>query len=125
MLSAFYGVWAARTGDRKLALEMLEEGYGKFCVDRFRQTLEYRADRFPEQPRAGPFFANIGGFLTSLLFGFTGLSPSDGEVAAWPRRGVTLPDGWEAIEVERLWVRGRPMRLIARQGADRAELTEA
>ena len=73
MLSAFYGAWAARIGDRDLALALLEEGYGKFCVDRFHQTLEYRADRFPEQPRAGPFFANIGGFLTSLLFGFTGL----------------------------------------------------
>lgn len=124
MLSAFYGVWAARIGDRQGALALLEEGYGRFCVDRFRQTLEYRADRFPEQPQAGPFFANIGGFLTSLLFGFTGLAPGPGEPDTWSRRAVTLPQGWKTIEVERLWVRGRPMRLTASEGRDRAELAE-
>jgi hypothetical protein len=36
-------------------------GYGRFCVGRFMQTLESREDVFPEQPRAGPFFANLGG----------------------------------------------------------------
>jgi trehalose/maltose hydrolase-like predicted phosphorylase len=123
MLSAFYGAWAARIGEHDLALDLLEEGYGKFCVDRFRQTLEYRADRFPEQPQAGPFFANIAGFITSLLFGFTGLSPSEGDPATWPSRPVHLPAGWTAIEVERVWVRDRPMRLTAVQGARCATLT--
>jgi trehalose/maltose hydrolase-like predicted phosphorylase len=123
MLSAVYGAWAARTGDRKLALRLLEEGYAQFCVGRFLQALEYRADRFPEQPQAGPFFANIGGFLTGLLFGFTGLKPGLGDLESWAERPVVLPDGWEAIEVDRLWVRGKPMRLVARHGAERAELT--
>ncbi len=123
MLSALYGAWAARMGDRKLALKLLDEGYGQFCAGRFLQTLEYRADRFPEQPRAGPFFANIGGFLTGLLFGFTGLEPGPDEPGAWARRPVSLPQGWLAIEVERIWVRGKPMRLLARQGADAAALT--
>jgi hypothetical protein len=122
MLSALYGAWAARTGDRGLALKLLEEGYGQFCVGRFLQTLEYRADRFPEQPQAGPFFANIGGFLTSLLFGFTGLEPGPGGPETWAKRPITLPHGWSSIEVERLWVRGEPRRLVARQGAEAAEL---
>ena len=116
MLSALYGAWAARAGDRVLSLKLLEDGYGRFCVGRFLQTLEYRADRFPEQPQAGPFFANIGGFLTGLLFGFTGLEPGPEEPSKWARRPVNLPAGWTAIEVDRLWVRGRPMRLRARQG---------
>jgi hypothetical protein len=122
MLSALYGAWAARTGDRALALKLLDEGYGQFCVGRFLQTLEYRADRFPEQPQAGPFFANIGGFLISLLFGFTGLEPGADPPENWSRRPVVLPAGWSAIEIERVWVRGAPMRLAARQGG-RAELT--
>jgi hypothetical protein len=116
MLSALYGAWAARAGDRILALKLLDEGYGQFCVGRFLQTLEYRADRFPEQPEAGPFFANIGGFLTGLLFGFTGLEPGPDAPGAWSRRTVNLPAGWSAIEIERLWIRGCPMRLTARQG---------
>lgn len=123
MLSALYGAWAARTGDRVLALKLLDEGYAQFCCGRFLQTLEYRADRFPEQPQAGPFFANIGGFLTSLLFGFTGLTPGPDSPEAWARRAVVLPQGWTAISVDRLWVRGQPMRLVARQGAEQAELT--
>jgi hypothetical protein len=62
MLSALYGVWAAAHGNRSLAARLLEDGYGRFCVGRFAQTLEYREDVFPEQPRAGPFFANLGAF---------------------------------------------------------------
>jgi hypothetical protein len=116
MLSALYGAWAARAGDRGLALKLLDEGYGKFSVGRFLQILEYRADRFPEQPEAGPFFANIGGFLTGLLFGFTGVEPGPDTPSAWSRRAVNLPAGWTGIEVERLWIRGQPRRLIARQG---------
>ena len=106
-----------------VALKLLDDGYGKFCVGRFLQTLEYRPDRFPEQPQAGPFCANIGGFLTGLLYGFTGLRSGPGEPASWAERPVVLPVGWTSIEVDRLWVRGKAMRLVARQGAERAELT--
>jgi hypothetical protein len=124
MLSALCGAWAARLGDRDLALQLLDDGYGRFCTGRFLQTLEYRADRFPEQPQAGPFFANIGGFLTGLLYGFTGLEPGPDAPGAWARRKVVLPTGWTSIEADRLWVRGEPMRLIARHGA-LAELAPA
>jgi trehalose/maltose hydrolase-like predicted phosphorylase len=123
MLSALYGAWAAMAGDRSLALKLLDEGYGQFCVGRFLQTLEYRPDRFPEQPEAGPFFANMGGFLTALLFGFTGLRVGPGSPDTWPQRPIVLPTGWEAIHIDRLWIRGKPMSLVARHGAERAELT--
>ncbi|MET3667240.1 glycoside hydrolase family 65 protein [Caulobacter sp. 1776] len=116
MLSALYGAWAARTGDRALALRLLDEGYAKFESGRFGQILEYRPDRFPEQPRAGPFFANMGGFLSALLLGFPRLEPSDAGPEAWGGAPAVLPQGWEAIEIDRIWVRGRPVRFIARQG---------
>jgi trehalose/maltose hydrolase-like predicted phosphorylase len=116
MLSAFYGVWAARRGDRKRALKLLDEGYGQFVTGRFLQTLEYRPDKFPEQPQAGPFFANMGGFLMSLLFGFTGLQIGPGEVESWSRDIAALPQGWSAIEVDRVWIKGRPAALRAQSG---------
>lgn len=116
MLSALYGVWAARAGDRSLSLRLLDEGYGQFVKGRFLQTLEYRPDRFPEQPQAGPFFANMGGFLSGLLLGFTRLEPGADNLEDWPKGPVILPAGWSAIEVERLWIRGRPVRLTARHG---------
>jgi simple sugar transport system substrate-binding protein len=49
---------------------------GTNAADRFNQILEYRPDRFPEQPQAGPFFANMAGFLCGLIYGFTGVQPT-------------------------------------------------
>ena len=123
MLPALYSVWAAMAGDRELALKLFGEGYAAYDFPRFHQCLEYRQDHPDSQVNAGPFFANLGGMLLGLLYGFAGLVIDDGEPDRWPRRPVVLPQGWESIEVERLWVRGREARLIARHGADRAELT--
>ncbi len=125
MLSALLGVWAARTGNRRLAAKLLDDGYGRFVTGRFAQTLEYRPDAFPEQPPAGPFIANIGGFLIGLLLGFPGLRPSSREPDTWADRPVVLPEGWEAIEVDALHVRRKTMRLVARHGAERAILEPA
>jgi hypothetical protein len=123
MLSALYGVWAAYAGDRRLSAQLMDEGYAQFCVGRFEQTLEYRADVFPEQPRAGPFFANLGGFLMGLLTGFAGLQPAQGDVKNWAKRPVVLPEKWTSIEIDRVWVRGVPYKLVARHGAPQADLT--
>ena len=71
---------------------------------------------------AGPFFANIAGFLLSLVLGFPGLSVETGEVGEWHQRTVTLPHGWDAIEVDRLWIRGKAARLYAENRAAKAEL---
>jgi hypothetical protein len=116
MLSALYGVWAARAGDRSASLRLLEDGYAAFAHERFTQILEYRRTRFPEQPMAGPFFANMGGFLAGLLMGFPRLTVDDGDPQAWASGPVVLPRGWTAIEIDRVFVRGAPMRLAARQG---------
>jgi protein-glucosylgalactosylhydroxylysine glucosidase len=125
MLSALYGVWAAYAGDQSLSAQLMDEGYGQFCVGRFLQTLEYRPDVYPDQPQAGPFFANLGGFLIGLLAGFPGLQVGPGDLQNWAKRAVVLPEGWTSIEVERVWMRGKPYKLVALQGAERAELTPA
>jgi hypothetical protein len=114
---------SAYAGDRRLSAQLMDEGYGQFSVGRFAQTLEYRTDVFPDQPRAGPFFANLGGFLIGLLTGFPGLQPAPGDVKNWAKRPVILPEKWTRIEVERIWVRGIPCKLVARHGAEQAELT--
>jgi protein-glucosylgalactosylhydroxylysine glucosidase len=123
MLSALYGVWAARLGDRARSLALFEQGFARFTTGRFLQTLEYDPAVFPDEGRAGPFFANLSGFLQGLLFGLPGLHINGDDPERWPRRPVVLPTGWDAIEVDRVWVRGRPARLTASHGADRARLT--
>jgi trehalose/maltose hydrolase-like predicted phosphorylase len=116
MLSAPLGAWAARLGDRALSARLFEEGYAEFIEEPFRVTNEF-SRRFPDRPRAGPLVANIGGFLTSCLLGLTGIVLGPEEPQAWCRREAVMPSLWEGIEVERIWVRGRPARLVARHGA--------
>ncbi|TFW14213.1 glycoside hydrolase family 65 protein [Brevundimonas intermedia] len=123
MLPALYSVWAAMTGDRDLALKLFEEGYVAYDQPRFHQCLEYRLDHPDSEVPAGPFFANLGGMLLGLMFGFTGLIIDDGPPETWARRPVVLPQGWEEIEIVRVWVRGRPARIRARHGDARAEVT--
>jgi hypothetical protein len=124
MLSSLLGVWAAWLGEREESSRLFEEGYAKFQFDPFSMTNEYRLDKFPEQPQAGPMFANLGGFLTGLLYGLTGLQPGTGEPESWASRPPCMPSLWEGIEVERIWIRGRPMQLLARHGQERAAITE-
>ena len=123
MLSALLGVYAARLGDRDRALELYERGVAEFVVDPFRIITEYSPVVYPDRPRAGPFTANLSGFLTGCLYGLTGLHLTSGDPAEWCRRTVTMPQGWDGVHVERLWVRGRPASLTAMHGDERGRLT--
>src|SRR5438874_2798163 len=122
MLSALLGVYAAWIGDRKRWLDFVERGYADFILEPFTETDEFSRKRFPEKPRVGPFQANLGGFLSACILGLPGIRVGPEDPAEWARRPVTLPSGWEAIEVERVWVRNRPASLRATHGADRADL---
>jgi protein-glucosylgalactosylhydroxylysine glucosidase len=124
MLSPLYGVWAAWAGDRRLSARLLDEGYAQLIGPRFTQTLEQHPGKFPENPPSGPFFANIGGFLMGLMHGFPGLRLTADPPATWPARPVTLPAGWRSIEIERAWIHGRPARIVAPHGAERAEIIQ-
>lgn len=122
MLSPLYGVWASWAGDRDLAARLYDEGYAELTGGRFLQTLEQSPARFPEKPRSGPFFANMGAFLQGLLFGLPGIKVGAGSPASWPSRPVVLPRGWRSVVVERAWIHGQPARIVARHGAERAEV---
>ena len=122
MLSALLGVYAARLGDRERALELFERGYADFVIDPFALTTEYAPAVFPEQPIAGPFTANLGGFLTSCLYGLPGIQLRPGEPEGWCTRPVTLPKGWSELHVDRVWARGQAFRLSARHGDTHAVL---
>jgi protein-glucosylgalactosylhydroxylysine glucosidase len=121
MLSAFLPYYAARAGMRARAAELLETGYGDFINEPFLETDEFSRTA-PEKPRAGPMFANTGGFLTTLLYGYPGIRLGPGEPDTWAERPVVLPAGWKGIHVERLWMRGEGRGLRAEVGRTAAIL---
>jgi hypothetical protein len=121
MLSAPAGAWAARLGDRARSARLFEAGYAEFVEEPFRVANEF-SRRFPDRPRAGPLVANVGGFLTSLLYGLPGLVLGPEDPDGWCQHPVVMPELWDGIEVDRLWVRGRPARLVARHGEPRSRI---
>lgn len=119
MLSAFLPYYAARAGLPDDATRLLELGYGDFINEPYFETDEF-TKAAPDQPRTGPMFANTGGYLTTLLYGYPGLRLGSGPPESWTVRPVVLPPGWSAIHVERLWMRGEPRSLTAVAGAPSA-----
>lgn len=123
MLSSLLGVFAAHEGDRRRSTALFEAGYGEFCSDRFANVHEYRPDRFPDEPVAGPFYANLSGFLLACMYGLSHVRLGPGLPASWCREGpVVMPTLWEGVEVERVWAHSRPFHLVARNGDDRARI---
>ncbi|HEU0243252.1 MAG TPA: hypothetical protein VFQ75_05060 [Candidatus Limnocylindrales bacterium] len=119
MLSAFLPYYATRAGLPDAARELLETGYGNFINEPYLETDEF-TKLAPEQPRTGPMFANIGGFLTTLLYGYPGLHLGPGEPETWAESPVVLPPDWNAIHVERIWAHGEERSLTAVNGAPAA-----
>jgi hypothetical protein len=50
------------------------------------------------------------------------MKPNLGEPATWFERPIVMPEGWDGIEVDQVWVRGRAARLVARHGDRRGRL---
>jgi trehalose/maltose hydrolase-like predicted phosphorylase len=124
MLSALYGAWAARIGERKLATQLFDEGYAQFCSPRFHNVHEWRQDKgdAEEMPAAGPFLANLAGFLLSIVQGLLGVRIGPGDPQTWLQRPVAMPDAWDGVEIERVWVHGTPMSLRGTHGDTAATL---
>jgi protein-glucosylgalactosylhydroxylysine glucosidase len=68
----------------------------------------------------GSYITNYGALLMDALMGFTGLRITDGDWAQYP---AVLPEGWNRITLDRIWIRGKPMRVVAENG-HRAVITE-
>jgi trehalose/maltose hydrolase-like predicted phosphorylase len=105
---------AAFFGDRHKAAELFRHSWQPYWIEPYGLTKEY------------PFFVdgngvtNHGALLMAALMGFTGLRITDGDWAQYP---ATLPEGWSRITLDRVWIKGKPMKVVAENGK-RADITE-
>ena len=121
MLSSFLPYYAARAGLGSLSEELLESSYADFVNDPWLETDEFPKTQ-PGKPRVGPMFANIGGYLMTLLYGYPGIRLGAGDPQTWCERPVVMPGGWRGIHVDRVYVRGDERSLTAEVGMNAAVL---
>jgi len=63
-----------------------------------------------------------GNLLKHVIFGLPGIEISNKPIQDWCVRPVQLPEGWEQIEIERLWIGNKRVRLTARHGEAKAKI---
>jgi hypothetical protein len=103
---------AAFLGDRQRAAQLFEASWKESWLEPFGMIREVSSEGY------GCFVTDFGSILQTVLLGFTGIRVNEGDWAKYP---ASLPQGWTKIEVDRLWMRGQPARLIATD-ATRAKL---
>ncbi|MGH9353837.1 MAG: hypothetical protein ACRD2G_17020 [Terriglobia bacterium] len=106
---------AAFLGERQRARQLFDGSWKNVWLDPFGMIREAPSEDY------GCFLTNFGSLLQTTLLGFTGLRIREGDWRAYP---ASLPAGWSGIEVDRLWVRGQPKRLVAKNGVPAQLLDE-
>jgi trehalose/maltose hydrolase-like predicted phosphorylase len=102
-----YAVCAAFFGERKKAAEFFRNTWKPHWLEPFGMTLEHRLQDY------GSYITAFGSLLQSVILGFTGLRIREGN---WITYRASLPAGWKKIEIDRIWVRGKAMKLVAVHG---------
>jgi protein-glucosylgalactosylhydroxylysine glucosidase len=109
-----YAVCAAYFGERAKAAALFRASRERYWMEPYGMTKECIPHDY------GGYVTNHGSTLQSVLLGFTGLRVAAGR---WTRHRAALPEGWDRIEVDRIWIRGSAYRLEAEHGK-RARLTK-
>jgi len=103
---------AAFCGERDKAAELFTSTWKGHLLPPFGMTREVQ-DRY-----YGGFITSCGSLLQNTILGLTGLRIS---ATDWRKYPASLPTGWKSIEVDRIWIRGSPYKLIAKNG-EKAQL---
>jgi trehalose/maltose hydrolase-like predicted phosphorylase len=105
---------SAFLGNTSRASQIFRQAWKQSWLEPYGMMREIPSQTF------GCFLTDYGSLLQTAMIGFTGLRITEG---AWNKYPAMLPDGWSRIEIDRIWVRGEPRRLVASHGAP-AKLSE-
>lgn len=98
---------AAFFGNPEAAAEQFRHGWSGYWVEPYGMSKEYM------HYSDGEYLMNHASQLQAVMYGFTGVRVTDGDWAVYP---ATLPKNWQRIEIDRMWIRGKPYRMVAEDG---------
>jgi hypothetical protein len=123
MLSGFLGVFPAIVGDRKTARKFFDGGNLPFFVEPYRMCTEWSSKSPYSQKADQPvtfFITGRGSLLTGLMMGLTRMDIWQENFEDWFSGPIVMPEGWDGIVLEKVYLKGKPARIIALHGAPRA-----
>ena len=124
MMSGFLGVFPSRVGDRKLSRKYFDEGNLPFFVEPYWMSTELSA-KFPNwsmDNRITYFITGRGSLMTGLLMGLTRLDIWQNDFDNWFAGPIVMPEGWDGIVLEKVYLKGRPARITAMHGDTKANI---
>ena len=98
---------AAFFGDRSEAAQLYRQSWQSVWVEPYGMIKEAAGEDY------ACFLTNFGSLLQTAMLGFTGIRVTH---PGWAKYPATLPEGWDKLEIERVWVRGEAKRLVAVNG---------
>ncbi|HET9177275.1 MAG TPA: hypothetical protein VFQ24_02850 [Terriglobia bacterium] len=104
---------AAFFGDRSAAATLYRKSWQNVWVEPYGMIKEAPSEDY------ACFITNFGSLLQTAMVGFTGIRAT---APGWAKYPATLPEGWDSIEIDRVWLGGIPRSLAARNG-QKAELS--
>lgn len=66
------------------------------------------------------FLTGRGSLMAGLLLGLTRLDIWQEEFGDWFKGPIVMPEGWDGIVLEKVYLKGRPARVKAMHGDDSA-----
>ncbi|MFN2132337.1 MAG: hypothetical protein ACK2VD_17555 [Anaerolineae bacterium] len=124
MLSGFLGVIPARLGDRVRSRAFYDEGTLPFFVEPFMMSTEGGAIAYRDRPDAliTTFLTGRGSLLSGLMLGLTRMDIWQEAFEDWFAGPIVMPEGWDGIVLEKVYLMGRPARVTAMHGNARAKV---
>jgi len=102
-----FAACAAFFGEREKAARLFKHAWDYYVLEPFGMIREYHNQDW------GSYITHFGSLLQAAMFAFTGLRVTDGDWCQYP---ASMPQGWGKIEIDRIWVKGKPMKLVAKDG---------
>lgn len=105
--SPAYMSMAAFFGEREKSADLFVNSWKPYWLAPYGMTREYQSQKY------GSYITTFGSLLQNTILGLTGMRITKED---WCKYLATMPEGWKKIEIDQIWIKGKPMKLVAEHG---------